>query len=242
MNKHLQHLLQIIEQDTGLSEDQKIAARKSLKDADKELEITAFKLDRTEKVKHTTAVLLEETIAELELKRKSVESQKRELEIEAALEKVRSRSLAMHQSDELQEVINTVFDRLGDLGIETNTASIIIHKEGSNHMEQWIQNDERTISSQRLAPFHQQSKLGRELEDSIRNRKDLLSRLYTKEKKMTGLVSCLNIPILKALPMPGKNMFWKPNHIAFQLRPSGTGRCAWASTPIKYFQSRKIKS
>jgi signal transduction histidine kinase len=44
-----------------------------LKDADKELEITAFKLDRTEKVKRTTAILLEETIEELEQKRKAIE-------------------------------------------------------------------------------------------------------------------------------------------------------------------------
>jgi two-component system, NtrC family, sensor kinase len=45
----------------------------SLKDVDKELVILAFKLDRTEKVKRTTAILLEETIDELELKRKAIE-------------------------------------------------------------------------------------------------------------------------------------------------------------------------
>jgi len=37
------------------------------------LEITAFKLERTEKVKRTTSILLEETIEELEQKRKVVE-------------------------------------------------------------------------------------------------------------------------------------------------------------------------
>jgi signal transduction histidine kinase len=45
------------------------------------LEIVKFKLDRTEKVKRTTAILLEETIEELEQKRKAVE------ETNAALEK-----------------------------------------------------------------------------------------------------------------------------------------------------------
>src|SRR5262249_11138673 len=45
------------------------------------------------------------------------EAQAREAQIETALEKVRSRSLAMHKSDELQEVIQVVFDRLYELGI-----------------------------------------------------------------------------------------------------------------------------
>ena len=73
MNQHLQNILNIIQQDENLTAEQKNAISKSLKEADKELEITAFKLDRTEKVKRTTAILLEETIAELEQKRKAIE-------------------------------------------------------------------------------------------------------------------------------------------------------------------------
>ncbi len=73
MNQHLQNILNVIQQDEALTAEQKTAIAKSLKDADKELEITAFKLDRTEKVKRTTAILLEETIEELEQKRKAIE-------------------------------------------------------------------------------------------------------------------------------------------------------------------------
>ncbi|HEX6168774.1 MAG TPA: ATP-binding protein [Chitinophagaceae bacterium] len=73
MNKHLQNIVNIIQQDESITAEQKNAITKSLKDADKELEITSFKLDRTEKVKRTTAILLEETIQELELKRKAIE-------------------------------------------------------------------------------------------------------------------------------------------------------------------------
>ena len=75
MNQHLQNILNVIQQDENLTAEQKNAIIKSLKDADKELEITAFKLDRTEKVKRTTAILLEETIEELELKRKAMKKQ-----------------------------------------------------------------------------------------------------------------------------------------------------------------------
>ena len=57
MNQHLQHILTIVHQEENLSAEQKEAIEKSIKNADKELEITAFKLDRTEKEKRTTAIL-----------------------------------------------------------------------------------------------------------------------------------------------------------------------------------------
>ncbi len=137
MNKHLQRILEILQQE-NLTAGQKSAAIEALKDANKELEITAFKLDKTEKVKHTTAILLEETIAELEQKRKSVESQKRELEIEAALERVRGRSLAMHASGELKEVVIVVFDKLKELGLTFDVTGIQLYTEGSNDIVQWV--------------------------------------------------------------------------------------------------------
>ncbi len=73
MNQKLQQLLESIQQSEQLSDDEKALLLKNVKEVDKEIEITAFKLDRTEKVKRTTAILLEETIEELEQKRKAVE-------------------------------------------------------------------------------------------------------------------------------------------------------------------------
>ncbi|MEB2782334.1 ATP-binding protein [Algoriphagus sp. C2-6-M1] len=81
MNPHLQHILDRLLQIEAITDEQKSALAKSLKDADKEVTILEFKLDRTEKVKRTTAILLEETIEELELKRKAIE------ETNSALEK-----------------------------------------------------------------------------------------------------------------------------------------------------------
>jgi hypothetical protein len=96
MNHHLQKILGIIEQaGDRLSAEQKIAVYKLIEGADKELEITALKLDGTEKAKRTNALLLEKTMRELEQQQKIAEDQNRELEIEAALEKVRARAMAM---------------------------------------------------------------------------------------------------------------------------------------------------
>jgi len=72
-NSDLQAALKIIEDSQAFSDEVKSGLLRSLQKVDKELEIVNFKLDRTEKVKKTTAILLEETIDELEQKRKAVE-------------------------------------------------------------------------------------------------------------------------------------------------------------------------
>jgi two-component system, NtrC family, sensor kinase len=73
MSPELQAILNIIQNSSSLSGEEKESINGSIKKVDKELEIVKFKLDRTEKVKRTTAILLEETIEELEQKRKAVE-------------------------------------------------------------------------------------------------------------------------------------------------------------------------
>jgi len=73
MDENLQTVNDLIQQDLTMSAEHKESALKALKAVDKELQILSFKLDRTEKVKRTTAILLEETIEELEQKRNAVE-------------------------------------------------------------------------------------------------------------------------------------------------------------------------
>ncbi len=79
MDKNLETISQFIQSESQLSDQKREALLKALKAADKELQILSFKLERTEKVKRTTAVLLEETIEELEQKRKAVENTLTEL-------------------------------------------------------------------------------------------------------------------------------------------------------------------
>src|SRR6187200_1488515 len=117
MNEHLQSILSIIQQDESLTVEEKNAIAKSLKDADKEFAITAFKLDRTEKVKRTTAISLEETIAELEQKRKAVEAQNRELEIESSLERVRTVAMGMNKPEDIMNICKIMFTELQSLGL-----------------------------------------------------------------------------------------------------------------------------
>lgn len=99
MNQHLQTLLTYIQQDENLSEEQKSILEKSIKDVSKELDITLFKLDRTEKVKRTTAILLEETIEELEQKRKAIEQSNEALQ--HSLEELKAAQAQLVQSEKM---------------------------------------------------------------------------------------------------------------------------------------------
>jgi signal transduction histidine kinase len=70
------------------------------------------------------------------------EAQAREAQIEAALEKVRSRTLAMQHSDELSETASVMFRQLIILGIAPNRLYIILFNEHSPDMEAWVTDED----------------------------------------------------------------------------------------------------
>jgi signal transduction histidine kinase len=99
MNQHLQNIWNTVQQDNLLTEEQKNTFLKSINAVDKEIDIVSFKLDRTEKVKRTTAILLEETIEELELKRKAIEETNAALT--KSLEELKAAQAQLIQSEKM---------------------------------------------------------------------------------------------------------------------------------------------
>ncbi len=99
MNKDLENIKSAIEQSDALRESEKDALFNSIKAVDKELTIIEFKLERTEKVKRTTSVLLEETIDELEKKRADVEQANAALK--ESLEDLKSAQAQLIQSEKM---------------------------------------------------------------------------------------------------------------------------------------------
>jgi signal transduction histidine kinase/ketosteroid isomerase-like protein len=68
---------------------------------------------------------------------RQAEAQAREAQIEAALEKVRSRSMAMHSSDELVEASDVVFQQLKTLGIESIRTGVATFNAEKETVEVW---------------------------------------------------------------------------------------------------------
>ncbi len=99
MNPIHQQILDFAEALPGLSEADKATFLKLVKEADRALTISEFKLDRTEKVKRTTAILLEETIEELEQKRAAIEQTNAALS--KSLEDLKATQAQLIQSEKL---------------------------------------------------------------------------------------------------------------------------------------------
>lgn len=155
MNQYLKSIQELIQQNNRLSEQDKEALIKAIADADKKWSITEFKLDRTEKVKKTTAILLEETIEELEQKRQAVEVQNRELEIEAALERTRTQSMLMQHSKELDDTLRVFHEQVLLLGINSAFSFLWLPDEDKNRHIFWAACAEN-ISSEQVVKIVQQ--------------------------------------------------------------------------------------
>ncbi|MEP3998893.1 MAG: histidine kinase dimerization/phospho-acceptor domain-containing protein, partial [Ekhidna sp.] len=99
MNQQLQTILHIVQGNENFTREEKDLLIKAVKKADYELTISEFKLERTEKVKRTTAILLEETIEELELKRKAIEETNEALQ--QSLENLKATQSQLIQSEKM---------------------------------------------------------------------------------------------------------------------------------------------
>jgi signal transduction histidine kinase len=99
MNQQLQLILDFFQQQESISAAEKAELIKALKKVKSDLEIAEFKLERTEKVKRTTAILLDETIQELELKRKAVEETNAALE--HSMEELKAAQAQLIQSEKM---------------------------------------------------------------------------------------------------------------------------------------------
>jgi two-component system, NtrC family, sensor kinase len=80
MNQQIKNIFDFIRQSEFISDVEKESLKRNLKKVNKDLVISEFKLERTEKVKKTVSILLEETIVELEQKQKAVEETNKALQ------------------------------------------------------------------------------------------------------------------------------------------------------------------
>jgi phosphoglycerate-specific signal transduction histidine kinase len=99
MNNNLENIKKAIQHSDKYNESEKESLFNSLKLLEKEITILEFKLERTENIKRTTSVLLEETIAELEQKRKVVEETNSALK--KSMEELKAAQAQLIQSEKM---------------------------------------------------------------------------------------------------------------------------------------------
>ncbi|HKJ81362.1 MAG TPA: SpoIIE family protein phosphatase, partial [Ignavibacteriaceae bacterium] len=94
-----------------------------------------FSDKENEIVKRFAAAFEQTYIRFLDLQK--AEEQARESEIQLGLERVRARTMAMHQSDELAETAAIVFQQMTELGVSPERINICLIKEAENVLEVW---------------------------------------------------------------------------------------------------------
>ncbi len=128
------------------------------------------------------------------------EAQTREAQIEAALEKVRSRSLAMHSTDELGEVITVVFERLKELQFSVDEGiALVTFTEGSQDMTEWMYNPDFAAPMRFRLPYFDHPVLSN-LWEAKNNGDDFLARRYTAAENQSFLNHIFNHTDYKDTP------------------------------------------
>ncbi len=112
------------------------------------------------------------------------EAQAREGKIETALEKVRSRSLAMHQTQELQEVVTVVFEKLQELGVVLDAGGAIIctFREDSKDVVHWNASPDLLSSTSYKVPYFE-NQIFSDCWSSKESGADFFAKAYSFEEK-----------------------------------------------------------
>ncbi|MCW3120064.1 MAG: hypothetical protein JWM28_4146, partial [Chitinophagaceae bacterium] len=106
---------------------------------------------------------------------KKAEAQLRETQIEAALERVRSRTMAMQKSEELAETAAVVFKQMIDLGISPNRLYISIIHDDSGDLEFWITDEDgNKVSNKYIVNVNNNISIKKMFEGWAANKKSLV--------------------------------------------------------------------
>jgi signal transduction histidine kinase len=131
------------------------------------------------------------------VKRRTVELEQknRELQIEAALEKVRSQSLAMHTTGEMQLVANAVYKQLHELGLEMDAVGMSGVIAAKQDYDVWVGG--APFGKALRIPYNEVTKVQRDYNKMLEERPELFAKTYTgtvKEEYINHLLTHGDFP------------------------------------------------
>ena len=136
---------------------------------------------------------------------KKAEAQAREAQIETALERVRSRTMAMQNSNELGEVILEVLKKLQDLDIsmEQRATAIFTFESGNKDYEQWVASPEYNSILSFNTPYFDHP-VQNDIWNARQNGIGFYAKSYTVEEKNSLFNYIFDLPALKNMPQAEK--------------------------------------
>lgn len=146
------------------------------------------------------------------------EAQAREAQIEAALERVRSRSMAMHKSEELHQVINIVAEQITGLGVKYDGASFT-KVNADKSWEQWIATPTQPYPFKVHIPYLDHPMVNSAI-DAWRNDTDLIASEYSFEEKNRFFNHFFENTIAKNIPAERKKFVMQSKGLAISAVPT----------------------
>jgi signal transduction histidine kinase len=149
------------------------------------------------------------------------EAQAREAKIEAALEKVRSRSLAMHKSDELNDVVMVLFEKLKELQIPVTAVGIHVFTKGSKDANVYVCGDvgNGLAVNNYLLPYFNHA-IAKDLYDVHEKGVDFFVGNYSQKQKNSFYTHVFEYTALKHLPDDIKNMIFRSSSYSISMAPA----------------------
>lgn len=146
------------------------------------------------------------------------ESQAREAQIEMALEKVRSRTMAMQNSEELEEVILEVLKKLQGLGISMTqrAAAIFTYEDGNKDYKQWVASPEYNSILSFNTPYFDHP-VQNDIWNARQNGTDFFAKPYPVEVKNSLFKYLFALPALKNMPKAEKTKALNFEHYAISI-------------------------
>ena len=146
------------------------------------------------------------------------EAQAREAQIETALERVRSRTMAMQNSEELEEVILEVLKKLQGLGIsmEQRAAAIFTYEAGNKDYTQWVASPEYSSILSFNTPYFDHP-VQHDIWNARQNGTVFYAKPYPVEVKNSLFKYMFDLPALKNMPKAEKTKALKFKHYAISI-------------------------
>ena len=132
------------------------------------------------------------------------EAQAREAQVEAALERVRSRTMAMHKSDELIEVIASVFKQLELLNVKIDAANLSLNYKDAP-FNSWIAIPEQAYPTELDVPYADIPFMNR-MTGLLGTGAPLIAETFSFEEKNQWVEHILANTIIKNAPVERKKI------------------------------------
>ncbi|NVK50839.1 MAG: nuclear transport factor 2 family protein, partial [Cyclobacteriaceae bacterium] len=149
---------------------------------------------------------------------KKAEAQAREAQIEAALERVRARAMAMHDSSEMLEVADVLFQQIRSLGGELWACGVVICNGDQKDDEVWFANEKGVLPP--IAMPHTEEPTHQRMYDGWKNKLDLFTHSAEGEELRKHYEYMLSVdsakPLFEKIQASGMSFpNWQKWHAAY---------------------------